>query len=124
MRFQTHPRVQYHALKRRHSSLPYWLPWSECTSTGTWGLRRHTAMSNASSASSLASVGFIDQPTILREYRSTNHRQIEPSLPSAQVGDVGNPGLIRPLHGEGPIERVGRQDRGPAGDVPGLLIAT
>lgn len=35
--------------KRRQSSLPYWLPWSECAGTGFSGLRRQTAISKAAS---------------------------------------------------------------------------
>lgn len=57
--------------KRLKSSLPYWLAWSACTMTCSAGLRRHTAISKASRASSRLSVGFIDQPTTLRECRST-----------------------------------------------------
>ncbi|ESN04440.1 hypothetical protein L378_01709 [Klebsiella pneumoniae MGH 32] len=44
------------------SSLPYWLPWLLCTTTLSVGLRRQTAINNASRASSRDSVGFIDQP--------------------------------------------------------------
>lgn len=55
---------------RCQSSLPYWLPWSECTMTSLSGLRRQTAIISASSASSRERVGFIDQPTTLRAKRS------------------------------------------------------
>ena len=38
--------------------------------TSALGLLRHTAMVKASSTNSVAIVGFIDQPTTVREYRS------------------------------------------------------
>lgn len=56
---------------RRQPPLPYWLPWSECTRTDCLGLRRSRAISSASKTSSRAEVGFIAQPTTLREYRSS-----------------------------------------------------
>lgn len=56
--------------KRCQSSLPYLLPWSECTMTSLSGLRRHTAIISASNASSRKRVGFIDQTTTLRAKRS------------------------------------------------------
>jgi hypothetical protein len=65
--------------KRCQSSLPYWLPWSECTMTSPSGFRRQTASSAASSASSRERVGFIDQPTTLRAKRSiTTARYSQP----------------------------------------------
>lgn len=62
---------EWAAQNRLKSSLPYWLPWSECTRTRPSGLRRRTAMRRASSASSRLSVSFMDQPTTLRAYRSS-----------------------------------------------------
>jgi len=58
------------ARQNRCQSLPYWLPWSECTMTALSGLRRHTAIISTSSASSLERVGFTDQPSTLRAKRS------------------------------------------------------
>jgi len=44
---------------------------AECTSTWLLGLRRHSAMSNASNTSSLVIRDCIDQPLTRRENRST-----------------------------------------------------
>ncbi|MCY1306576.1 hypothetical protein D9M70_564420 [compost metagenome] len=53
------------------SKLLNWLPWSEWIITSCLGLRRHTAISNASMAKSLHIRGFIDQPITWRENRSS-----------------------------------------------------
>jgi len=53
------------------SELLNWLPWSEWIITSCLGLRRHTAISNASMARSLHIRGFIDQPITWRENRSS-----------------------------------------------------
>ena len=74
--------------KRCQSSLPYWLPWSECTITSPSGLRRQTAIISASSASSRERVDFIDQPTTLRAKRSiTTARYNHPSQVRSRVRD-------------------------------------
>ena len=62
------PCVLRNALK---SWLVYWLPWSECTITVLDGLRRQTAINNASNTSSLVIRDCIDQPTTFLECKST-----------------------------------------------------
>jgi len=57
--------------KRYQSELLNWLPWSEWIITSCLGLRRQTAISNASMARSLHIRGFIDQPITWRENRSS-----------------------------------------------------
>ena len=53
-----------------------------------------------------------------------NHCQVQPALPRADIGDVGNPGAVRCVDAELPIEPIRRQDRRPSRDRPRRFIAS
>src|SRR2546428_2748038 len=95
--------------KRRQSSLPYCVPWSECTRTQPCGLRRHNAIRSASRTSSRASVGFIDQPTILRACKATTTarynraRQVRLYVISVSQALAGASTVHSRLSREGPL---------------------
>ena len=50
--------------------------------------------------------GFIDQPITARK-QIQHHRQVQPALIGADVGDVGDPDLVRLADLELPLRRLG-----------------
>ena len=53
-----------------------------------------------------------------------HHCQIKPPLPGSQIGDIGDPGLVRAVHRKLPLELVRRQNGRPSSDYSGCFIAS
>lgn len=52
-----------------------------------------------------------------------HHRQIQPTLPGPDIGDVRDPSLVRPGHGELAVETIGRQNRWSSDHTTRCLVA-
>ena len=73
----------------RQSEQVYWTPWSECTKTRNFGLRRQTAINNASITKSALGLLFMLQPITFLENKSiTTVRYSQPSYVLMYVKSV------------------------------------
>jgi hypothetical protein len=90
---------------------PPWLPRSEWCIRASGLPRRHTAIIKASATSFAVMLALIDQPTTRRENRSIAPKNVKPTFRCPDVGDVGDPLLVRLNGGELPVQQIQRHVR-------------